>query len=238
MASFVPDYPQTPGGGKLRHWHLLMPGVLFMAAVLSLHGLYLDLRLAGAIFFWEGGTWLRQYWLLDDVIHGGGRILVGIMLVLLLGALAGSFVNRHLQSCRKGLIYLFTVILCAFALVNIIKAISGIPCPWSVVRYGGSQPLRDIWSGFGFTSGCFPAGHASGGYVWVALYFFARVYVPRLRYWGLAVGLVLGLVFGVGQQFRGAHFISHDIWTLTICWYVSLLGYLAFFRGYSSPRSL
>lgn len=225
---------RAPGGRELSFLHLLMPGMLFATVVLLLQGTHVDLRLADAIYRWEGGVWMRHYWVLDTVIHGGGRLLAGVMLLTLLGALAGSFVSPRLRVYRKGLVYLVTVILCAFALINALKAISGIPCPWSVVRYGGSEQIRDVWSGFTFTRGCFPAGHASGGYVWVALYFFALAYFPGLRYTALATGLVLGLVFGLGQQLRGAHFLSHDIWTLAICWYVSLLGYLYFFRYRSS----
>ena len=238
MAPLTPGSAETLGGRGLCYRHLLMPGILFAAAVLFLNGLHMDLRLTDAIFTWEGGTWMRHYWLFDGVIHSGGRLLVGIMVIVLIGTLLGSFVIPNLRLYRKGLIYLFTVILCALVLINMLKAISGIPCPWSVARYGGSEPFRDVWSGFSFERGCFPAGHASGGYVWVALYFFARVYFPRMRYWALAVGLGLGLVFGLGQQFRGAHFLSHDIWTLTICWYVSLFGYLRFFRGNPSSPPL
>jgi membrane-associated PAP2 superfamily phosphatase len=34
--------------------------------------------------------------------------------------------------------------------------------------------------------------------------------------------LSVGLIFGISQQLRGAHFISHDLWTLAICWFFSL----------------
>jgi membrane-associated PAP2 superfamily phosphatase len=218
------------------YWQLLMPGLFFAVMVLCLHVLNLDLRLADSIYRWEGGEWMRHHWLLDAVIHDDGRILAGVMLLVLVLALTGSFLSAQLRPYRDGLVYLFTVILISLALINIIKAVSGVPCPWSLTRYGGSEPFRDIWSGLGFTGGCFPAGHASGGYAWVALYFFARMYFPRWRFPGLAVGIGLGLVFGVGQQLRGAHFISHDIWTLTICWYVSLFGYLRFCRDRPSSR--
>ncbi len=220
---FVDRYPHSR--------HLLIPGLLFVAVILSWYRLHMDLQLADAIFLWEGGAWMRRDWLLAAVIHDGGRILVISLLLALIVALAGSFMSAYLQPYRDGLVYLFTVILLSLALINIVKAISGVPCPWSITRYGGSELFRDIWSGFDFTGGCFPAGHASGGYAWVALYFFARVYFPRWRFFGLVVGMCLGLVFGVGQQLRGAHFLSHDIWTVTICWYVSLIGYLWFFRG-------
>ena len=38
----------------------------------------------------------------------------------------------------------------------------------------------------------------------------------------MASALVIGLVFGIAQQLRGAHFLSHDLWALMVCWLVAL----------------
>ncbi|MNV84902.1 hypothetical protein D3C71_1788110 [compost metagenome] len=40
----------------------------------------------------------------------------------------------------------------------------------------------------------------------------------------------MGLLFGFAQQLRGAHFLSHDVWTLAISWFVALALYLAMAR--------
>lgn len=34
--------------------------------------------------------------------------------------------------------------------------------------------------------------------------------------------VVLGVVYGVGQMLRGAHYPSHTMWTGWICWAVTL----------------
>ncbi|MGL4693355.1 MAG: phosphatase PAP2 family protein, partial [Stenotrophomonas maltophilia] len=73
---------------------------------------------------------------------------------------------------------------------------------------------------------CFPGGHSSAGFAWVSLYFVALMMRPAWRWRGLAVGLLAGGLFGVSQQLRGAHFLSHDLWTLATCWAVSLGLYL------------
>jgi membrane-associated PAP2 superfamily phosphatase len=31
-----------------------------------------------------------------------------------------------------------------------------------------------------------------------------------------------GMVFGLSQQLRGAHFLSHDLWTAALCWLVAV----------------
>jgi membrane-associated PAP2 superfamily phosphatase len=84
---------------------------------------------------------------------------------------------------------------------------------------------------------CFPAGHSSAGFAWVSLYFFALLARPAWRWRGLAVGLVAGGVFGLAQQLRGAHFLSHDLWTLATCWALSLGLYLLVQRIAARPQA-
>src|SRR3546814_13809021 len=70
------------------------------------------------------------------------------------------------------------------------------------------------------------------------LFFFFGGTRPQWRWKGLVAGLCAGLVFGVSQQLRGAHFASHDAWTLLVCWLVALLLHRALLaRGGAMPRS-
>lgn len=58
---------------------------------------------------------------------------------------------------------------------------------------------------------------AGGGNQWLA----DQLYRMEGHHWLLQNG-----VFGAAQQLRGAHFLSHDLWTLATCWTVSLLLFL------------
>jgi len=58
------------------------------------------------------------------------------------------------------------------------------------------------------------------------LYFFFLNAGPHLRWRGLAIGIAAGVVFGIAQQLRGAHFLSHDLWTAAICWTTAVGLYL------------
>jgi len=44
----------------------------------------------------------------------------------------------------------------------------------------------------------------------------------------LLFGMALGLIYGIAQQLRGAHFLSHDLSTLAVCWFVPMLIYPIF----------
>lgn len=214
----------------------LIPLLLFILAVALLEIWGLDLKLGDLLYRLEGHQWaLREHWLTAGLIHNGGRLLsFGLLLVAVLGW-SLSWIRPGLRHWRPGLSYLISAVLCSVLIVNIAKRLAGLDCPWSLQRYGADRLYHSLFSlDPATTSGgsCFPAGHASAGYAWVALYFLALHHfggtsarARRYRRLALLPGLGLGLIFGISQQLRGAHFISHDIWTLAICWFSALLLY-------------
>ena len=52
--------------------------------------------------------------------------------------------------------------------------------------------------------------------------------VTRLA--GLACGIFAGLVFGLAQQARGAHLLSHDVWSAMLAWLIPLSVYAFAFK--------
>lgn len=212
--------------------HLLLPALVFAGIVLLLDARSVDLRLADWIYRQLGSAWtLRDAWLTRDLLHTGGRRLVGALFLLLMLLTAGASVLRSMQSWRRALWYLVLSVVLAGLTVNLLKRLTHIDCPWDLLRYGGEFPytgLLDAHPGSFRYGACFPAGHASAGYAWLGLYFVVRECLPQLRWQVLGVVLGTGMVFGVAQQLRGAHFLSHDLWTLAICWSVAVLLYAAF----------
>ncbi|CAD7735076.1 hypothetical protein LMG31886_21910 [Xanthomonas hydrangeae] len=74
------------------------------------------------------------------------------------------------------------------------KTWTNVDCPWDLHRYGGMKAFFGLFADRtdAYAAGnCFPAGHASAGYCWLALYFFFWTAAPRLRWLGLGLGLGL-----------------------------------------------
>jgi membrane-associated PAP2 superfamily phosphatase len=44
----------------------------------------------------------------------------------------------------------------------------------------------------------------------------------------LLVAACIGFILGISQQMRGAHFMSHTLWTAWLCWTVGWLSHLLF----------
>jgi membrane-associated PAP2 superfamily phosphatase len=210
---------------------LLVLGVFFCAWTM-LHG---DVWLADRLYAWEGHAWaLRHAHATQQLIHLLGRDVSAMAWLAVLAAWLVALGRAGLTALRKPLLYLLVATALSTLLVAWIKSWSNMDCPWDLARYGGTRPYVGLFAlrPAGLERGvCFPAGHAGAGYTWLALYFFLTVVKPRLRWLGLGIGVGAGLLFGISQQLRGAHFLSHDIAAAAVCWSCAMALHAAFWRS-------
>ncbi len=214
-------------GSRFYLQHLWMPLAIFVGLSFLLIGMHGDLWLADRLYAMEGHAWtLQSGHITQDLLHAAGRQAskdLWFVLVLVLGA---SLFAARMRQWRWPLVYLLAATLLSTATVGLLKRWTNVDCPWDLLRYGGDKTYYSLFMHRPSMLGhgkCFPAGHASAGYAWIALYFFFLDARPRWRWWGLGSALGLGLMFGAAQQLRGAHFLSHDLWALMVCWLVALV---------------
>ena len=222
-------------------WQLLLPLVAFVAANFVLLQLGGDRWIAGHLYLWEGGRWaLRDAVATSTVIHQAGKQLSALAWLGVVACALVAWRRPAWRAWRRPLLYLALAVLLSTSLVAWMKSWTHVDCPWDLIGFGGTRDYHALLAALPAHAPrghCFPAGHASAGYAWLALFFFFGQTRPRLRRVGLGVGLGMGLVFGIGQQLRGAHFASHDAWTLMICWVVALLLHRAMFARRLHPRA-
>lgn len=99
--------------------------------------------------------------------------------------------------------------------VTLLKQSSPYSCPWDLVEWGGAA----VPPGPGR---CLPAGHPVSGFMLFGLYFALRPERPRAARAALLAAWVVGLAAGAVQVARGAHFVSHVLWTAWAAWAVTL----------------
>ncbi|RVU37030.1 phosphatase PAP2 family protein [Rheinheimera riviphila] len=224
--------------GQQQHWQttVFVPLALLSLAFVLAYGAGVDQVLASWFYQLQGGQWqLKQYWLTETLLHQAVRqlnqlVVLSLLLYWLSQAIAGK---RSIAQRALGLL-LFNLVLC-FTSIAVLKKLIPMECPWDLQQFGGTHPFIGLFSprpASMAANQCFPAGHASIGYSWLASYYFLLVVRPSLAKTGLWCCISLGLLLGFTQQLRGAHFISHDIATAAICWLIASLNVRWFYRLY------
>ena len=178
-----------------------------------------DLPLA-RVFGGANGFPLRDAWPLNGLLHDGGRLAAWLVALALgvgvwwpWGSLERLDLGRRMQLALTPLILVM--------LVALLKAFSATSCPWGLHEFGGAAHFVSHWSFLSGADGgsghCFPAGHAAAGFAFVGGYFAFRHDAPTIARRWLAGALIAGFAFGIAQQLRGAHFMSHTLWTGWLC---------------------
>jgi membrane-associated PAP2 superfamily phosphatase len=200
-------------------------GLLWLPVLLLWEASGLDLPLARLAGTPQGFAWRHDWWL-TVVLHDGARhaawglvVLMCVLVVWPLGPFERLSFRRRLQ--------IPTVALLSTALVAALKSGNATSCPWDLSDFGGVAHPVWHWRGWSTADGggghCFPAGHATAGFAWFGGWFAWREASPTIAWRWLTGALAAGALLGWVQQWRGAHFASHTLWSAWICWMLASL---------------
>ncbi|RIX83623.1 phosphatase PAP2 family protein [Acidovorax cavernicola] len=198
--------------------------LLALALLMTWDALGGDLPLARLAGTPMGFPW-RENPFLVHVMHEGARNLSWLLVAGLFAAIRWPVgVLRRLDMPTRARLAL--TVLASVVAVSLLKHASATSCPWDLQEFGGVARHVSHWAwgvSDGGPGGCFPAGHASAAFAYLGGYFVLRRVAPRAAAIWLGVTLAAGLVLGLTQQMRGAHYMSHTLWTAWICWTVGFL---------------
>jgi membrane-associated PAP2 superfamily phosphatase len=203
--------------------HLLLATAVLLAAALGWDASGLDLALAHLAGDRQGFA-LRHAWLLSDVLHDVARRVAWLGVLALCAAVGWPWGPLRQVPRGRRLQWALSA-LAGAGLVTLLKWASATSCPWDLQEFGGIARHVSHWStlGDGGPGRCFPGGHASSGFAFVGGYFALVRTHPAAARGVLAASLAAGLLLGLSQQWRGAHFMSHTLWTAWICWATALV---------------
>lgn len=181
-----------------------------------------DLPLTRWIATPQGFPW-RDSLLASGLLHDGGRLLGWAVLSLLVWDAARPLAQGPSRAERARAI---GVVLASLLFVPLLKRFSATSCPWDLAEFGGTAPYVPHWVP-GLTDGgpghCFPSGHAVAAFAFLGVYFLWRPHRPRIARAVLVAVLGAGFAFGWAQWARGAHFVSHSLWSAWLCWMIAAL---------------
>ncbi|MDM0030865.1 phosphatase PAP2 family protein [Variovorax sp. J22P271] len=197
----------------------------------------LDLVLARMAGTPTGFPW-RDDWFLNKVMHEAAKTFSWLLVIGLFAAIRWPLgLLRRLRQGER--VQLAATALASVVFISLLKFSSQTSCPWDLQAFGGAAQHVSHWA-WGVRDGgsghCFPAGHASAAFAYLGGYFVFRRASPGVARVWLAGVLVAGLALGLSQQWRGAHFMSHTLWTAWLCW-VTALAIDALVRALSGRRT-
>ena len=184
----------------------------------------IDLRLADALYDRVTGAFpWREAWLTADFNHRIAKTTLTVCAGLLTALALGDAIWPQAAFDRPLARLRLRVIAWSAALVPIVTSLlkqsSNAHCPWDLARYGGKEPYLRLFEALppGVLPGhCLPAGHASSA-LWLVSLVVLWLPGPGRKAWRVSSAcLAPGLALGWMQQMRGAHFLSHSLWSAWI----------------------
>ena len=196
--------------------------------------------LSGLLFMWISRNGAVDFWIANlffdsmteqfplrtshGLIFWGYTVLKAItvwVLVLCTGLAIASNWIAVLRPWRRVLTVFVVMAGIAAFVVQMLKGASVHSCPWDINTFGGHAMWFPLFESVHSVTGpgrCWPGGHSSGGFAIIAAYFALRESRRHLARWMFAIGMAFGVVMSLVQMVRGAHFLSHNLWSLWLVW--------------------
>jgi len=217
---------------------IFVPSIFLFTSLWFLEATDLDLWIQRLFFEADTNSWLvdKSAALPKLIFYDGIKSVLyvfaaGIFLYQFYLSRAGARI-AYIRGLR---IVLLSLVLVP-ATVGILKNVTNIACPADLTYFGGNaaylsyfgeQALRSPAEG---KQRCFPAGHASGGFALMALYYLGLKSPGRSKA-GLVFGVCLGWVMGGYKMLIGDHFFSHTLTTMVLSWIVIQLIVIVYERA-------
>ncbi len=189
----------------------------------------IDVHLQDVFYRQDAGTWLvgRTDAVPRAMFYTGPKaVLIAFGACCVLGW-ALSFRLARLRPTRRFCGLMVLALAVVPGTISIGKHTTNVYTPAKTVRYGGKRPYVKLCERYpaGYRQDKpgrgFPAGHASGGFALMMLFFAFERW--RNRSIGLATGLIAGWAMGLYQMMRGAHYLSHTVVSMMLAWILILL---------------
>jgi membrane-associated PAP2 superfamily phosphatase len=171
---------------------------------------------------WIMNSYMQPY---EMIFYTGAKRSL-IVFALLLLFLSIIYRKTHLiKIYKKGIIVILLSAIFVPSITGLLKDHTNMPCPKNEIRYGGLYPRTAVWECYPRDfklpqTKCWPAGHASGGFALLSLFFLFKKRRNRL----IALGISLSIAWSMGlyKMLIGDHFLSHTLITMFLAWLIIL----------------
>ena len=172
-------------------------------------------------------------WLLDHnlqpyrfIFYDGVKVLLILFALLMLASLV--FCRKHpwVKAHKSGMLVVVLSAIIVPLAASTLKKETNMPCPKHSIHYGGIYPHVAVWEQYpqGFDAPrtqCWPAGHASGGFALLSLFFLFKSRKNRKK--AILFAMTVGWLMGGYKMLIGDHYLSHTVITMLLSWLLILM---------------
>ena len=175
-------------------------------------------------WIWDSNEPISKFLLYDGI-----KKLLIFSAFLILCSLIFFRKKEIIKTYKKGLIIVLLSAIIIPVTVGLLKATTNMPCPKNIEYFGGKYPDINLFDSYPAEYvqkkkiKCWPAGHASGGFALLSLFFLFKKRINQI--YALSFALTLGWSMGTYKMLIGDHFLSHTIITMLIAWLLVLIIY-------------
>jgi len=207
---------------------LFFTTILLIAVIVLFQFSELDLLIQNNFYNLETKNWLidKEDQFFKLYFYDGPKNLLIILEVTILFSLI-LFRKKIITEYKKGLIIVFLSGIFVPLTIGTLKDITNTPCPCNIVHFNGLYPENKVFDHYPeefiqkSKAKCWPAGHASGGFALMALFFLFKT--PKNQKRALIGALIIGWSIGIYKMLLGDHFLSHTLITMLIAWLIILI---------------
>lgn len=214
---------------KNNNKQIVITAFLLIAVIALFQFSNLDIFVQSFFYDFDKKSWLidKNEPILKFFFYDGIKNLLLFFGLLILVSLIFFRKNILVQEYKKGLIIVLLSAILVPSIIGFFKDITNTPCPCNIVYFNGTYPDKKVFDSYpkDFIQKskvkCWPAGHASGGFALMALFFLFKT--PKNQKKALFVALIIGWSMGTYKMLLGDHFFSHTIITMLMAWLIILI---------------
>ena len=208
---------------------LFLTIAVLVVSFLTFEVTQIDLLLQDQLYNFESASWLidRDNPVFKFLFYDGIKAFYILFIISLIITLSFYRKRKLVKPRVRGLVIVLASTIIIPISVNMLKATTNVSCPKDLARYGGTYPYVAVLGTYPESfvqkraARCYPAGHASGGFALLSLFFlFKRT---RSRVIAVVSGLTVGWSLGLYKMFIGDHFLGHTVMTMMLSWLIILL---------------
>lgn len=208
---------------------IIITAILLIAVIALFQFTNLDIFVQNFFYNFETKNWLinKDEPILKFFFYDGIKNLLILFAMAILFSLLFLRKKSFVQEYKKGLIIVLLAAIFVPVIIGSLKAITNTPCPCNIVNFNGKYPDIKVFDSYPkdfiqtSKAKCWPAGHASGGFALMALFFLFKTPINQKR--ALITALVIAWSMGTYKMLLGDHFLSHTIITMIMAWLIILI---------------